>query len=137
VKRVVLFLAVFCYLTPCFAQSEIRDSVFVRLDRIKAKKLSYDVKDGNLRYVAVLIKNKYESLTSFVAIKNNADLALINKKDVDRRKVLVYNKFNERLNRNFLDVLFYTKIYFVMSESQDSYLVLWVQPLLPGPLNKH
>jgi len=124
-------------LTPCFAQSEIRDSVFVRLDRIKAKKLSYDVKDGNLRYVAVLIKNKYESLTSFVAIKNNADLALINKKDVDRRKVLVYNKFNERLNRNFLDVLFYTKIYFVMSESQDSYLVLWVQPLLPGPLNKH
>ena len=123
-------------LIPCFAQSKIRDSLFIRIDQVKSEKLSYHLKQGKLFHIVVFVKNKYEGITSFFAIKNNSDLALIKIKNVDSRKVLSYSTFNEMLNKDFLDVLFYNKVYFVLSKSREDYLVLWVQPKLPEELNK-
>jgi hypothetical protein len=136
-KKLILIVIGLSFHTLCFAQTDIRDSVFVRIDRLRPEKLSFQLREGKVFHTMVFIKNRYESLTSFFSIKNNSNLVLVNKKSVDHQKVLSYDAFNDRLNHSFLDILFYTKIYLVLSESKESYLVLWVQPKLPEALNKH
>ena len=136
-KQFISVISLLIFLTPCFAQIEVRDSIFVRLDRLHPDKLSFDVKGGKLVHVGVFIKNKYEDVTSFYATKNHSDLALIKVESVNPSKVVAYSVFNSMLNSDFLNTLFYTKVYFILSKSKEDFLVLWVQPKLPGALNKH
>ena len=120
---------------PCLnAQIKIRDSLFVRIDKLKPSRLSYQLDHGNIIGMNVFIENKYDKTAGFILAPGKSDLALKNKKEVEK-KVISYSTFNKMLNQDFLNIYLYTNVYFVLSESKADYLVLKVGPILPGQLN--
>ena len=133
-KKIILVVAFVSFLIPSFAQNAIKDSLFVRIDRLQSSKLNYSVDKGNITLIQVSIKNKYSTTAGFILAHGNPDLALKNKKNVEK-KVISYLAFNRMLNNDFRNIWAYIKVYFVLSESKTEYLVLWVIPILPGQLD--
>ena len=133
-KKIFLIVGFMGFLMPCFAQSKIKDSLFVRIDQLKPSKLKYQLNKGDIIGIDIFIQNKYDKTAGFMLANGKSDLALIIKKKVEKR-VISYSAFNNMLNRDFRNIWAYTQIYFILSESRTDYLVLEVRPILPGQLD--
>lgn len=133
-KYYFLFFLLFIFSATSLAQVQIKDSLFVRIDQLKPSKLTYHVEKGNIFLIQVDIKNKYVNTAGFILAHGNSDLALKNKKEVEK-KVISYSTFNKMLNQDFLNIYLYTNVYFVLSESKADYLALMMRPILPGQLD--
>ena len=134
IKKIILVVAFVSFLIPSFAQNIVKDSLFVWIDQLKPSLLKYQISNGNIIGIDIFIKNKYSTTAGFILAHGNPDLALKNKKNVEK-KVISYLAFNRMLNNDFRNIWAYTKVYFVLSESKTEYLVLWVRPILPGQLD--
>lgn len=136
IKKILFTVFLMLLIKPCYSQLEVRDSVFVRIDRLNPESYSYSVFDFKINGLTVLIKNKYEKSLGFVAGYSDSKLFLKKRENIPKEKVLSYDSFNDLLNEDFLKVYFYYKIYFIISEDRYNYLTLNVRPILPPELNK-
>ncbi|MBC7655297.1 MAG: hypothetical protein H7098_12605 [Oligoflexus sp.] len=135
-KKTILLIMLILGFECSYSQKGVKDSIFVRIDKLDQNKFSYGISGGKIIALTVLIKNKYENSLGFASGYFNSDLVLKEKTTIDSKKVVEYKTYNEMLNKDFYDIYFHYHTYFIISEDKYNYLVLEVRPILPPELNK-
>lgn len=135
-KKLLLLCLFIFSINYLFAQIEVRDSVFIKIKDLKSEKLTYSLSDGKITYLSIDISNKYEKFTGFVTGYFGSNLTLKQKHKLDPSKVITYDKFVELINKDILNVHYYYRIYFIISESKYDYLTIQARQIMPPEFNQ-
>lgn len=134
-----LKLIVICFLTlininSAFSQNNFKDTLYVRIDKLKPAKKNISVHNGNIFHFNTTINSKYKNFGGFLGIET--ELIAINKRAIKKNKLLSFKELNNLLNDDFLNIYLNCKIYFVITSDQNNFLVILLKPILPPELNK-
>ncbi len=136
-KTFIVIFFLFIAYQNSYAQIEVKDSIFIRKLSSETNKFNYHISDkGQIIGLNFHKKNKYDDFLGFIAGYKDLFLTLKNKRSIPKDKLINYNEFNDLLGNNFMQYYYYYKIYFIISEDENDYLVLPVRPILPPELNK-
>ena len=120
-----------------FAQVDIRDSVFVLINKLEPSQFTFALTNtGKIGLVHIYIKNKYEDQSGYVTGYFDSKLTLKQKHNLDPRKILTYEEYVELINKDFREVFYHYKVYFVLSEAKYNYLTLQVRQITPPQFNQ-
>ena len=130
-KKSFLIITVIFLSKISLAQIEIRDSVYIRVDKLESNQITYQISDGKILGVDIYMKNKYETRTGYVTGYFDSNLTLKQKHKLDPSKVITYDQYVELINKDILNVFYYYKVYFIISEAKSDYLTLQVRQIMP------
>ena len=116
-----------------YSKTQVIDTLYVRLDKVKPTLKSYGVFEGRINLVTINIKNKYQSSASFVSGSTNS-ISLINKNK--HSKNLSFTELNKMINTDFFDLLYNKVIFFVLEEDYKNLVLLQVTPITPKVLQR-
>ena len=137
IMKTLIVLVSFIFIsTYTYSQLKVTDSVFVEINKLHPAKINFSLYNDKINVINIDVKNKYQDLIGFIAAYSDSKFFLKKRESVPKEKVISYENFNEMLNKDFLKIYFYYKVYFIISEDRDNYLVLDVRPILPPELNK-
>lgn len=135
-KTLIVLVSFIFISTYTYSQLKVTDSVFVEINKLNPAKINFSLYNDKINVINIDVKNKYQDLIGFIAAYSDSKFFLKKRESVPKEKVISYENFNEMLNKDFLKIYFYYKVYFIISEDRDNYLVLDVRPILPPELNK-
>ncbi|TKB95537.1 hypothetical protein [Pedobacter cryophilus] len=118
------------------AQIEVRESIYIRVDKLEPNQISFHISNGKILGLNIYIKNKYESQTGFATGYFDSNLTLNQKHKLDPSKVITYDQFVELINKDILNVHYYYRIYFIISEAKYDYLTIQVRQIMPPEFNQ-
>jgi hypothetical protein len=130
-KKLFLLIIVLFLSKISLSQIEVRDSVYIRVDKIESNQITYQITDGKILGVNIYIKNKYENQTGYVTGYFDSNLTLKQKHKLDPSKVITYDQYVELINKDILNVFYYYKVFFIISEAKYDYLTLQVRQIMP------
>lgn len=120
-----------------FAQIDIRDSVFVLINKLEPYQLTFALTNtGKIGLAHIYIKSKYEDQSGYVTGYFDSNLALKQKHKLDPRKILTYEEYVTLINKDFREVFYHYKVYFILSEAKYDYLTLQVRQISPPQFNE-
>lgn len=129
-KKILYFITLLCISKTSFGQVEIKDSVFIKINNLESKYVLYQISNGKMIGVDILIKNKYENQTGYASGYFGSNLILKEKHKLDPKKILSYVEYVNLINKNLMDVYLHYKIYFILSEAKYAYLILQVRQMV-------
>jgi hypothetical protein len=130
-KKLLLLSLIILSFYSLFAQIEVRDSVFVKVNKLESSKYSFFMNNGKIGLVSIYVKNKYEDQTGYVTGYFDSNLTLKQKHKLDPSKVITYDQYVEIINKGILNVFYYYKVYFIISDTKYDYLTLQVRQIMP------
>jgi hypothetical protein len=130
-KKLLLLSLIILSFNSLFAQIEVRDSVFVKVNKLESSKYSFFLNNGKIGLVSIYVKNKYEDQTGYVTGYFDSNLTLKQKHKLDPSKVITYDQYVEIINKDILNVFYYYKVYFIISDTKYDYLTLQVRQIMP------
>ncbi|MFC5282865.1 hypothetical protein [Pedobacter alpinus] len=131
----LLSLLIFAF-NSLYAQIEVRDSVFVKIIDLEPTNYSFSMNDGRIGLVHIYLKNRYENQSGYLTGYFGSNLTLKQKHKLDPSKVITYDQYVKLINKDFLAVLYYYKVYFIISEAKYDYLTLQVRHMSPPEFNQ-
>lgn len=129
-KKILFFIYFIFTISSLYAQIEVRDSVFILVNKLEPNEYSFAMNDGKIGLVNIYIKNKYEDQSGFVSGYFGSNLTLKQKHKIDPKKILTYDEYVNLINKDLLNVSYYYKVYFIISESKYDYLTLQVRQIV-------
>lgn len=135
-KKLLLIILFIFSINYLYEQIEVRDSIFIKIKDLKFDKLTYSLSDGKITYLSIEIPNKYEKFTSFLTGYFGSNLTLKQKHKLNPKKILTYEEYVNLINKDIMNVYYYYKVYFIISEAKYDYLTLQVRQILPPEFRK-
>ena len=136
-KKLVLTSVFSIAFNLLFAQVDIRDSVFVLINKLEPYQFSFALNNiGKIDLVHIHIKNKYEVQSGYVTGYFDSNLTLKQKHTLDPKKILTYEEYVKLINKDFMNVYYHYKVYFILSEAKYDYLTLQVRHITPPQFNE-
>ncbi len=116
-----------------FSQAKIKDSLYVSLYKLAPEKYSYAIHNGKINVVNVNIKNKYGSQMGYVTGYYSSRLSQIKKES--KHRIISYEKLNDMINADYLNVQNNYHLFFILTEDKYNYLTIQLRPISPGRFN--
>lgn len=133
-KLIVVFFLTLININSAFSQNSIKDTLYIRIDKLKPDKKSISVHNGDIFHFNTTIKSKYKNFGGFIGIET--ELIAFSKNAIKKDKLLSFKKFNNLLNDDFLTIYLNYKTYFVLTSDKNNFITILLQPILPPELNK-
>jgi len=130
-KNLLLLCLLLTSINPLFSQIQVKDSVFVKINELEPNQYLFALSNGKIGLVQIYIKNKFENQTGYVTGYFDSNLTLKQKHKLDPSKVITYDQYVQLINKDILNVFYYYKVYFIISEAKYDYLTLQVRQIMP------
>jgi hypothetical protein len=134
IKFIVVFFLTLININYAFSQHSLKDTMYVRIDKLKADQKSISIHNGNIFHFNTTIISKYKNFGGFLGL--GGGLIDVNKKLVKKSKIISFKELNKLLNNDFLNIYLNCKIFFVLTSDKNNFITVLLQPILPPELNK-
>jgi len=107
---------------------------YVRIDTLPDSLKKYIIDNGKITFISIYINNGIDKSTGYQTGYFGAKLITLNKDSINSHDVISYQAFNKFLVKNFWNIVYHCKTYFIIQEDRFSYVAIEVRPEPPTGL---
>ena len=138
--RILLITLLFVLITKVNQAQEqetsgtFNNKFYVRIDTLPDSLKSYSIGNGEIGFISIFINNGIDESTGYHTRYFDAKLIALKKDSINIHDVISYQTFIKLLVKNYWNIVYRCKTYFIIQEDRFSYVAIEVRPVPPTGL---
>ena len=107
---------------------------YVRIDTLPELLKKYTIVNGEIGFITIYIDNGIDDATGYHTRYFGVKLIALKKDSINIHDVISYQTFIKLLVKNYWNIVYRCKTYFIIQEDRFSYIAIEVRPVPPTGL---